>query len=311
MTTPRRRLRRVSTTAPPSARRAIDVTSEAIAALLAEAGAEIVGATEAIVDMTSSAQAAIVASQLPDPPPLPGPDWPAAAGAIDSPAGPIVRPPVTALDAITARTSEQVTSLLQPLSEAAIAAMKQALIDGVQARNNPRRVAADMVRRVGGAFNGGLTRALTIARTEMLDAQRAAAMSSQLANSDTLKGWVWRAARGPRTCPACWSMDGSEHPLSESGPQGHQNCRCSRSPLAKTWAELGITGIREPPPLLSDARTAFDQLPHADQLAVMGPGRLAALRSGRVAWGDLAETRDNPGWRPAVYARPLRDLLAS
>jgi hypothetical protein len=91
-----------------------------------------------------------------------------------------------------------------------------------------------------GGFNGGLSRALTIARTETISAHREAAAVSHQENADTLAGWRWLCALSDRSCPACLAKNGELHPVSEPGPQGHANCRCSRVPVTKSWRDLGI-----------------------------------------------------------------------
>jgi hypothetical protein len=86
-----------------------------------------------------------------------------------------VRPRDRAFDVIVQRATEQITTRLRPLAPAADAAVRRELIRGVAVGSNPRATAARMVERAGGEFDGGLTRALVISRTETLDAHRAAA----------------------------------------------------------------------------------------------------------------------------------------
>jgi len=82
-----------------------------------------------------------------------------------------------------------------------------------------------------------LTRALRIARTEMLRAYREAARRNYQANSDVVKGWIWHSALNERTCAACWAMHGTVHRLEER-LDDHVGGRCTAVPLTKTWAEL-------------------------------------------------------------------------
>ncbi|RSN12819.1 phage head morphogenesis protein [Nonomuraea sp. WAC 01424] len=211
------------------------------------------------------------------------------------------------LAAIVTRTTQQITSRARPLSREATEAVRGELVRGVAVGDNPREAARRMLRRVEGAFNGGLARAATIARTEMLDASRAAADASQADHADVLDGWIWNASLDPRVCPACLAMHGTQHPVSEAGPQGHPNCRCSRTPKTKSWADLGFD-IPEPPSLLPDARTWFDTLTDAEQQQIMGRRRLDLLKSGNLAWQDIPQRRDNPDWRPSYQVRPLKGL---
>lgn len=112
-------------------------------------------------------------------------------------------------------------------------------------------------------------------------------------------------------CPACWGMHGTVHPLSVPGPEGHQQCRCARLPKAKTWRDLGID-LDEDDDLTPDAQQRFDGLDEAEQRAIVGPGRLAMMKAGKISLADLPVRKTNPGWRPSYVPRNLTqlDLLA-
>jgi len=213
----------------------------------------------------------------------------------------------SALAAIIARAAGQIHADTIPLSDEAVAAMRAALIEGIIVGDNPIPVARDMVNRVEGAFNGGLTRALTISRTEMLDAYRAASAYIHRANSDLVTAWQWYARLDSTCCPACWSRHGRTYPTSEPGPDDHPRGRCTRLPKLASWKELGITAP-EPPSLLPNGEASFNKLSAADQLQVMGPGRLELYRSGSVTWDQLATWRDTPQWRRSNQPTPVRDL---
>lgn len=215
----------------------------------------------------------------------------------------------SALAAIIGRAAGRIHADTIPLSDDAVAAMRAALIEGIIVGDNPIPVARDMVDRVEGAFNGGLTRALTISRTEMLDAYRAASAYIHRANSDLVTAWQWYARLDSRTCAACWSRHGRTYPTSEPGPDDHPRGRCTRLPKLASWAELGITAP-EPPSLLPDGETAFNKLSRADQLRAFGPGRLDLYRSGQVTWDQLATWRDTPQWRRSNQPTSVRDLRA-
>jgi SPP1 gp7 family putative phage head morphogenesis protein len=215
----------------------------------------------------------------------------------------------SALAAIIARAAGRIHADTTPLSDEAVAAMRAALIEGVIVGDNPNDVARDMVGRVEGAFNGGLTRALTISRTEMLDAYRAASAYIHRANADLVTAWQWYARLDSRTCVACWSRHGRTYAVSVPGPDDHPRGRCTRLPKLATWAELGITAP-EPPSLLPNGEKTFNQLSRADQLAIFGPSRLELYRSGAVTWDQLATWRENPQWRRSNQPTTVRDLRA-
>ncbi|WP_242892456.1 phage minor head protein [Actinomadura litoris] len=212
-----------------------------------------------------------------------------------------------AIDAIQRRAQQRIIALTRPLARDADAAMRRALVRGVTLGKGPRDTAGRMVRQVEGAFNGGLTRALTITRTETLDAYRQAAAAVQDGSRDVLAGWVWLAQLDTRACPACWAMHGTEHPLDEPGPQGHPNCRCSRAPKTQSWRDLGFD-LDEPDDAFPNGEAAFRALPRSQQVQIMGRARLALLDDGAVGWRELARRRENPGWRDSYAAIPVRDL---
>lgn len=271
---------------------ALETTQRALERLAAQARNEIIAAAHGGIGAAIQGQEAIVASQLP----------PGYQGLRFN------RVPEDQLAAIVDRTTQQITALTWPISAAATESIRNQLIRGMGMGLNPRDIARQMLARLEGEFNGGLSRALNIARTEILDAHRNAAMLSQLANRDVLKGWIWWAALTRRTCSSCWAQHGSEHPLDEPGPNDHQSGRCSRAPLTRSWKELGFD-VHEPPSILPDARATFAALPKADQLHIMGPGRLAALNRGDIGWSDLSALRPSTAWRDSWGVRPLKDLL--
>lgn len=211
------------------------------------------------------------------------------------------------VEAIVKRSTQQVTSLSRPVAPATTQAIKQTLIRGIAVGDNPRAAARKMVERVNGAFEGGLNRAMVIARTEMLDASRTAGFELDKANTDVLAGWEWACALDDRTCPACWSMHGRRFPLSQPGPEDHQQGRCARLPATLSWRELGFN-IPEPGSILPDAQRTFNALPQDTRVAIMGKARLDLLDSGRVQWGDLAGKRSTTGWRDSWAPVPVADL---
>lgn len=202
------------------------------------------------------------------------------------------------LGAIVARATERIASATPQLTMGAEMALRDQLIRGVAAGQGPKDVARRMVEQVRGVFGGGMTRAINLARTEMVDAHRAGALAVRQANAEYVTGWTWQARLNDRTCPACWAMHGTVHPADEV-MRGHQSCRCTPVPRL-VWDDETDA--------LPSADEAFRKLPRAQQLRIMGPGRLAALEDGRVQLGQLARVRANPGWREGFYPVRVRDL---
>lgn len=261
--------------------------------LTEDAGLIITGTLRDVIDLAGGAQAAIIDSQLP-----PGADqlvdlakW----SRVDH----------RQIEAIVRRSTEEITSRLRPLSDQAQIAVRRELVRGVAAGSNPKVIASRIVARAEKQFNGGLSRALTIARTETLDAHRAAAQLGQAEHADVLAGWEWIATLGPRTCPACWGQHGTMHELTEPGPLGHQNCRCARLPVVKPWAELGFPTIEEPLSMFPDADLAFGALSKAEQVAILGQRGWDAWKAGEFPRSQWAVRRSAIGWRDSfVPAKP-------
>jgi hypothetical protein len=279
------------------AQQALTATRAALDDLARQAGVTITGQLSAMTEV--EAELRLIASQ-----------YPGEAGSLEEIMATFVRLDPGQLSAIVERTTQQITSLLRPLSAKATAEMARTLIRGIALGTNPRVAAGRLIRRLEGGFNGGLTRALVIARTEMIDANRVAAAQTHQANADVVAGWAWLAQMDTRTCPSCWSQSGEVHPLAEPGPLDHQQGRCARLPVTKPWKDLGFD-IDEPPSLVPDARAVFDGLSDADRLAIMGPERLALLDSGAIDWGDLTAVRRTTGWRDSFGVAPVKTLRRS
>ena len=182
--------------------------------------------------------------------------------------------------------------------------MRRELVRSVAVGDNPREAARRMLQAVQDGFNGGLTRALVISRTEMLDAHRRAAQAFRTANRDVIDGWRWMCDLSTRSCPACVGMHGTIHPADEPGPAGHQQCRCVAVPVAKSWRDLGFD-VEEPPDRFPDADRWFDGLPEADRRELLGPSRYEAWQAGDYPRDRWATVRSTDGWRDSYVPSPV------
>jgi SPP1 gp7 family putative phage head morphogenesis protein len=60
-------------------------------------------------------------------------------------------------------------------------------------------------------------------------------------NDDLIKGVMWVATLDTRTCTECMALDKQEFDVDEGPrPPLHLNCRCTTTPITKSWKELGI-----------------------------------------------------------------------
>lgn len=207
------------------------------------------------------------------------------------------RPSPAALEHIVARTTQRIEALSAPLPDEARAVVHAKLLTGVATGQHPERVARAIVRNARDAFGGQLTRAMVIARTELLDASREATRLSFRASSEVV-GWVWQAAVGSRTCPACLAMSGTQHGLDET-LEGHPQCRCVMVPLLRgeTVKDTGTLSGEQ----------LVDQMSPEERVQSLGVTRLQLLAQGQPI-RSFATKQTNPGWRASQQVTPLSAL---
>src|SRR5690606_16247585 len=166
---------------------------------------------------------------------------------------------------------------------------------------NPQR----LKRQLADALESTISRALTIARTEIWRSYRQATMRTYRANDHLVKGWIWRCQLSGTTCAACAAMHGTVHKLDED-MGAHPNCRCVAVPQTVSWDEiyrrLGLTGPKPRERSLSwlTNRPAADWLAGQEakvQDRVLG-GELAGnlFRAGDVQLQDFVRIRKSPQW---------------
>ncbi|MGD7788207.1 phage minor head protein [Propionibacteriaceae bacterium Y1700] len=263
------------------ARQAYAIASVQLRDLCAAAGVRVGRDLERVIRLGAEGQIGLINTQLP----------PGFAVRFDRVDG-------RQLDAMVRRTTQQITARHYALADDASEAMRRELVRGMAAGDNPRTAAALMLDRVQDEFNGGMFRALTIARTEQLDSYRAAGKVAQQAHAGVLDGWMWVASLSNRTCRSCVAMHGSRHPLAEDGPIDHHQGRCARVPVTKSWRELGVTAP-EPASAVPDADQWFRSLPAADQRAILTERGFEQWQAGRYPIGDWTHRRSTEGWRDA------------
>lgn len=186
--------------------------------------------------------------------------------------------------------------LLDELGPQASKSIRKALVSGLALGQNPREIA----RQVRKALGGNLARALTISRTETLRAWREAGYRQALANSDILEGWEWLSAKQERTCAACLAMDGTVHKLIER-LDDHPNGRCTRLEIVKGFPrEKRETGAEW-----------FDKQPDSVQRKVLGDAGYEAYKAGVVSLQDFVGRSHSRDWGTTRYARSLKEILGA
>lgn len=203
-----------------------------------------------------------------------------------------------------ASNGKPLSNLLLRIAPKAKREAERILTRGLAQGINPKQVGSQLKQLTGQT----LSRTQTIARTELLRANREATLESFRA-SNVVTGWYWHAQLDPRTCFACAMMSGTVHSNSEH-LDGHPNCRCQMIPKTLTWEELGFTGVKDSgyrPPLGS---TWFDNLTEGQQRAMLGPQKLEALKTGELTKKDLIARPRSQEWgtmrRNASYREAKR-----
>jgi len=156
---------------------------------------------------------------------------------------------------------------------------------------SPRKIAAELERVV----RLPLTRALTIARTEMMRAYRDATRQTY-EDSGVVTSYKRMATKSTTTCVACIALDGRVYKVNQTMGD-HPNGRCSMIPMVE-----GFT------PEWQSAGDWFRTLDKDDQKKMLGPGKFNAWDDGVFEIEDLAKTLDDPKWGEQVSTRTLKDL---
>jgi len=177
--------------------------------------------------------------------------------------------------------------------------LEQALLEGW----NPRKAA----RMFRDALGVGLTRALAIARTEMMRSYREATRYEYMQAG--VREWEWMATMDLRTCMACIGLDGHRFPINEPMAD-HVNGRCTMVPVIGDmgprerrvqWPEKGLmTGTGE---------DWFNSLTDAQKREWMGEGNYNAWRAGAVTFQDFIGQRQSDVFGKSYVQESLVNLL--
>jgi SPP1 gp7 family putative phage head morphogenesis protein len=211
----------------------------------------------------------------------------------------------------TLQDGSPLADLFATFGEQAAKDVQSALITGLTLGDNPRKVA----RSVEQALDVPRSRALTIARTEMIRPYRSAALETYNENSDVVDQWVWIADLSGRTCAACIAMNGTLHDLSEDF-ESHVNCRCSPSPQTKSWADIlpdvDLSGIEETSVQVQDGSEWFDQQDASTQKQILGSNAAyAAYKDGAITLNDLVGKQHSDAWGTSRYQKSLKEAIGA
>ena len=152
------------------------------------------------------------------------------------------------------------------------------------------------------------SRAATIARTEMIRANREAQRQTFESNLSIVKGWSRVSAGDVNVCPVCWALHGEPNAVANVVPS-HPNCRCTVIPLTPTYAELaGLDpDAFDEAPELPTRDEQFAMLSEDQRRQVLGPSRYRMWETG-TSLSDFGRVVPNDLWGPQAVVVPLRDL---
>jgi len=128
----------------------------------------------------------------------------------------------------------------------------RALTDAIRIGITQGATTADIVRRVRGTaarkFKDGILEinrrnAEILVRTATNHVATRARELLFEANDDVVKGVQWIATLDNRTCPICAGLDGQmDKELRGMTPPAHAGCRCTLTPVVRSWDELAKDG---------------------------------------------------------------------
>lgn len=201
---------------------------------------------------------------------------------------------------------EQMVGMLQygsPLSKILYGYGKDAgksigdsILTGIGMGIGPREIA----RNIRTDMAGDLSRALRIARTEIVRASREASREIYKANPDIVGGYIRQSARSERTCAACWALDGEIYPL-DVPLDDHPNGLCYMKPYLPDAADkydLDNTGIK-----------AFEKLSDEQKQAILGPVKFEGYKQGLFGLKDLVGHTHSDDWSDGITELSLKSLL--
>lgn len=195
--------------------------------------------------------------------------------------------------------------LLQDLGDETARRIGDLLRDGLGLGWNPRKVARLIRKEVGMA----LTRALRIARTEMLRAWRKSSLQGYRDQGSLIKGYRRHAQQDTRTCIACLLMDGTFYETQDEFTD-HVQGRCAVIPVTRSWAELGFPGIPDTNAEWEPGKDWFLRQDEAAQRDILGDPIYDAWKGGQIGLDDMKTLHVSREWGDSWGAASLKGALA-
>ena len=185
-----------------------------------------------------------------------------------------------------------VYTLLQENYPTAVEKMTNILINNVAMGMSPMVTAKQMMAGMA----GGLSHALTVARTEQMRVYREASRQ-QYELSGAVQEYMRFASKSGNTCALCLALDGEIYKSSEL-MSVHPNDRCVMIPV--------VNGVK--PPQWEKGEDWLKRQDEAMQKQILGPGAQEMWKNGGIELMDLVKKVEHPTWGPSLQRVPLKDL---
>jgi len=145
----------------------------------------------------------------------------------------------------------------------------------------------------------------SVVRTSVSHVSHGAREETYKANTDVIKGVQIVATLDTRTCTQCMELDGKVYAVDEGRrPQFHWSCRCSDTPVTKSWKELGINASEASPgtrasmngqvPDTTTYPAWLKKQSAAVQDEALGKARGKLFRSGELKIKEFTDTNGRP-----------------
>lgn len=191
------------------------------------------------------------------------------------------------------RADMPLNKIFQRVAPGAIEAMTNILLNNTAKGINPRQTAKEMI--TGGLNQGGLGRALVIARDQQIRAYRDS--TRQTYQELGVKQYQRVAAHDKRTCAACLAMDGMKQDSDKILPL-HPQDRCAIIAVVPGYNPNRQTGAQW-----------FEAQPDEVKRSILGQGRFEAYQEKKFDFRQMVTVKQNETWGDSAQVTSLADLL--
>lgn len=204
---------------------------------------------------------------------------------------------------------EAIRGWYDQLETSTATALTRELRIGMAAGETIPQIAARIRGTAAAGFADGIlettrAQAEAIARSGVIHVSSQAREMSYAANEDLIEGVQWVSTLDARTCEECGSLDGKVFSPGEGRrPPAHFNCRCTTTPILKSWKALGIDLAEAPEGTRASldgqvpATTTYGEWlrgqPKGVVVEALGPSRADLFLKGKLPIESFVDRRGN------------------